>query len=700
MSALYGVAAVVAVVADAPLAPLVVALLGIGLTAAILTRDPDARAIRRAFTSLSVATAAAAVVLAGVALAPGDPGAVRYSLPVGYAVTAVAFFVLFDGMARLSGALDLPWTHARWCTARWTALAPLICLLLTVDPGVLRQFISSSQAGPDRLIGSTVTVALLAIPLVQAVLGIAATSADLPQPPDVPAVDRARRPRSTNRLGPDEEAILLVLAGNSVWAVGALLGSVVLFDIGAATVIAGFGYNADLQRGLQGAVAGPARWMRAAWRQLGVLTALFVTCFVTSWEAPPGSPVALGLAVAVTIATVSVLDAQRLSRVPAAMGHVDSVERVRMHRASMVWGRVLTVIGWALLSGGVLVFGHALFSLLATASTVPTARPPELSTILQATDWDRLFRLQVQMLAGVVITSSGSQCRLIARRLCAIVATPDQQLDPFVLYLRPFSDDRRLAGLESWPRSRGAVFPQVWFHEILLCGRSEEEHLVDAIKRLSGSPVVAVGAPGEWRPPAGATRIYLDNPDWQPQVRELMARARLVVIALGRGEGTRWELVEAMRILAPQRLLLVIPMPAEDYETLRLDLHEALVERATELHRHTGEVWIPPTLPDFPASPIPMRTAIQAVVSYIDDWQPVVSSLGRQRYPTFYDTMRLPLRATLAPVFGRLRTVEGNGLPDNMARARIVSFAGDHLIWTAMAIQVLSLVSFIAHYVA
>ena len=98
--------------------------------------------------------------------------------------------------------------------------------------------------------------------------------------------------------------------------------------------------------------------------------------------------------------------------------------------------------------------------------------------------------------------------------------------------------------------------------------RPEELPLVDALT-TNDVPMVTVGRPDEASPAVGAVRMYLPRDDWQAPVRELMRRARPVVVVLGDGPGVLWELNEAMRILPPERLVLVVPMDDEEYEQFR-----------------------------------------------------------------------------------------------------------------------------------
>jgi hypothetical protein len=116
----------------------------------------------------------------------------------------------------------------------------------------------------------------------------------------------------------------------------------------------------------------------------------------------------------------------------------------------------------------------------------------------------------------------------------AAPATPSQS--PPVLYLRSFDDDRHGAQLKG--------------------GLTEEEHLGDVLGQLG--PFVAVGRPGETLPEAGAARFYLADADWQTEVATLLGTARLVVIRTGRSAGLGWEVQQAVRLLTPERLVLVV----------------------------------------------------------------------------------------------------------------------------------------------
>ncbi|NEC39104.1 transferase [Streptomyces rubrogriseus] len=143
-----------------------------------------------------------------------------------------------------------------------------------------------------------------------------------------------------------------------------------------------------------------------------------------------------------------------------------------------------------------------------------------------------------------------------------VVSSPDDLAGrQYVLYLRSFGDDHRLS------RPHRIPLAGAWLAAAVSLGQGEEERIADALS-WAGT-LVGVGAPGERVPRAGARRMYLPPDDWQTPVSTMMRGATLVVIVLGKGRGTLWEIREAMRILPPERLLLLVPMKEKAYDEFR-----------------------------------------------------------------------------------------------------------------------------------
>ncbi|MEU4982525.1 transferase [Streptomyces sp. NPDC021969] len=143
-----------------------------------------------------------------------------------------------------------------------------------------------------------------------------------------------------------------------------------------------------------------------------------------------------------------------------------------------------------------------------------------------------------------------------------VVSSPDDLAGRrYVLYLRSFRDDQRLS------RPHRIPLAGAWLGAAVGIGQGEEERIADALSWAG--ILVGVGAPGERVPRAGARRMYLPPDDWQTPVSTMMRGAALVVIVLGKGRGTLWEIREAMRTLPPERLLLLVPMREKAYDEFR-----------------------------------------------------------------------------------------------------------------------------------
>jgi hypothetical protein len=135
----------------------------------------------------------------------------------------------------------------------------------------------------------------------------------------------------------------------------------------------------------------------------------------------------------------------------------------------------------------------------------------------------------------------------------------------YVLYLRPFMADNDMTGIPE--RATGSGMPSGIF---LGSWKTHEEKLIRRFRRLGH--VIAVGDPRSTLPRPGAARGFLPDNGWQETVTRLIEGAHLVVMStrvplptphLGTGFGpagtaTAWEFTEALRILEPARLILLI----------------------------------------------------------------------------------------------------------------------------------------------
>ena len=193
---------------------------------------------------------------------------------------------------------------------------------------------------------------------------------------------------------------------------------------------------------------------------------------------------------------------------------------------------------------------------------------------------------------------------------------------PHVLYLRTFRDDEttsRLLGLST-----------------------EEQDIATVMLELG--PFVAIGEPGEALPDPGAARIYVADEHWQATVTKLMATAQLVVARIGLTESFLWEMLTAVEIVGPKRLLLLVPEDKDVYETFR---------------RHAAGV-LPCQLPEYEFK-LPVRDLSKSYLSiggflYFDqDWTP---HLQKFKTPylrqSFWNPIAPGLKLALRPVYERL----------------------------------------------
>lgn len=165
-----------------------------------------------------------------------------------------------------------------------------------------------------------------------------------------------------------------------------------------------------------------------------------------------------------------------------------------------------------------------------------------------------LFAL-VSVVVGIGLHGLG---RSLAAPTAAEVLRADRRRP--VLLLRSFADDHAL--LPTGNQIEQMVNPSRSFNTL-------EESAADVFAAVG--PVVAVGRPGEKLPPSGAARVWLSDEQWQAYVLDMLEWSQRVIMILGsplQHPGLEWEIKQVFRLLAPQKLLLVIP-PHLGEETVR-----------------------------------------------------------------------------------------------------------------------------------
>jgi hypothetical protein len=171
--------------------------------------------------------------------------------------------------------------------------------------------------------------------------------------------------------------------------------------------------------------------------------------------------------------------------------------------------------------------------------------------------WGRMalqyFAMLVIIPAGAFLLWRGRQYAAQAR--AKLIVTDSRSR---VLYLRAFRSDAST--------SKQAFF-NTFDSRFLLGLESEEEQLAEVL--LPFGELIAIGRPGERLPAPGAARIYTSDEEWKDVVKRQIQAARLVVIRAAAGENVFWELTQAVSVLDPQKLLILLNMKVRDYESFR-----------------------------------------------------------------------------------------------------------------------------------
>jgi hypothetical protein len=112
---------------------------------------------------------------------------------------------------------------------------------------------------------------------------------------------------------------------------------------------------------------------------------------------------------------------------------------------------------------------------------------------------------------------------------------------PPILYLRSFTADEAESGN---PDSGGAIWG------------TYEERLFRSMRRYG--PVVAIGRPSEPMPPLGGARMYVDDADWKDVVKELAAKAQLVVLRPGITKALLWEAETVAQVAGGEKIAFYV----------------------------------------------------------------------------------------------------------------------------------------------
>lgn len=133
------------------------------------------------------------------------------------------------------------------------------------------------------------------------------------------------------------------------------------------------------------------------------------------------------------------------------------------------------------------------------------------------------------------------------------------------------------------------------------------------------------------QPDAHLIPFCLPADDWRTALTAALPHCERVIIpATGTAPDTIWQLTEAMRLLPPSRLLLLLPPTAKEYARFR---------KAAHCH-----------LPELPVPRGQWNPALRGVVHFADDWTPTIRRFSAAGSGVPRTTQLSQLRAELEPI--------------------------------------------------
>ncbi|MCV2458375.1 hypothetical protein OEB94_03640 [Streptomyces sp. ICN988] len=252
-----------------------------------------------------------------------------------------------------------------------------------------------------------------------------------------------------------------------------------------------------------------------------------------------------------------------------------------------------------------------------------------------STQWGQLLLCLPLCLLGPFNHYGARQFHLRARRAMvpAITSFDGYARGQYVLYLRTFDKDTDLGRTAplSDRRQWWSLGNVLGYIDAQRSFQTTEERNVAELSRFGR--VVAVGRPGEELPFLGADRVYVTDRYWKTVVTEAMKNARLVVLvaALGsdrkRYEGTLWEYTEALRLMSPQQVVLLVQDSPNEYENFRREATKRFRRQAHKKKWRKTET-TPDQAPELP--PFPRRSPhgansrdwpLRGLIRFDEEWR-------------------------------------------------------------------------------
>lgn len=265
---------------------------------------------------------------------------------------------------------------------------------------------------------------------------------------------------------------------------------------------------------------------------------------------------------------------------------------------------------------------------------------------------------------GSVLFATGTMMYNHARRLTLVRQNAILTTEGAVVYLRSFGEDSMTEQGVSAAGLGGVI--------------TEEEQLVQALS--SAGPVIAVGEPDEQLPLLGATRLHFSQDEWQQGVSKLLREGSLVVIRPGSfSTGVRWEIQQALRLLPPQRLLMVVGGRAGRHQD-------------DDLAQFTAKVdpMLPQPLPtSYGRKRLYRFGSIRAFVHFDDGWMPTLHPITLDLVPWFRRTVTHKLVPYYRNALRPMLTSLGSPPPPLPFSGLVSVFVGIGLIFLLFALEVL-----------
>jgi hypothetical protein len=178
---------------------------------------------------------------------------------------------------------------------------------------------------------------------------------------------------------------------------------------------------------------------------------------------------------------------------------------------------------------------------------------------------------------------------------------------------------------------------------------TDEEVLCTVLRDVG--PVIAVGKPGTEIQPQllGATRIYLENAEWQETVAYLTTVAQLVVIDADISQGLMWEIKTVRKTLSPDKLCLsLLSLDSRKLEE-RQRSYERFIEHVDRSFRKESDSAVENPGDITPRLALPETIGNADFIVFNQDWSPQPIESPTWKRLLFWGSSVALQRATLRP---------------------------------------------------